>query len=118
MKRMTVDQLRRELAGGSKYMNEKITVNGEKFDSKKEAWRYAELLLQEKAGEIHRLRRQVKYELIPKQDGERAAYYVADFVYIEGNQIVVEDCKGYRTDLYRLKRKIMLWRYGIRIRET
>ena len=101
----------------SKYHAKKTTVNGIVFDSKKEALRYAELLLLESAGAIQNLRRQVSYELIPKQKGERACHYVADFIYDENGGTVVEDVKGVRTDAYRIKRKLMLWRYGIRIKE-
>lgn len=101
----------------SKYHAKKTTVNGIVFDSKKEALRYAELLMLESAGAIQNLRRQVPYELIPKQKGERACHYVADFIYDENGGTVVEDVKGVRTDAYKIKRKLMLWRYGIRIRE-
>jgi len=98
----------------SKFGN--IKTNG--FASKKEARRYAELSLQNKAGHITDLRTQVSYELIPKQEGERAISYVADFVYRQDGKVVVEDAKGFRTDVYRIKRKLMLWRHGIRILET
>lgn len=105
----------------NKYGAKKITdpVTGEKFDSKKEYYRWCELRLLQRAGKIADLQRQVKYELIPKQDGERACTYVADFVYkdADGNS-VVEDTKGVRTDAYRIKRKLMLWVHGIRIKET
>ena len=108
----------------SKYHNRKITVNGEKFDSKKEAHRYFELKLLEKVGEISRLNRQVPYLLIPKQVDEngklleRECNYIADFEYYENGVKVVEDVKGMRTADYRIKRKLMLLVYGIRIRET
>jgi|SRR5208282_6890815 len=94
------------------------------FASKKEAARYAELLLLQSAGEIRNLRTQVRYEIIPKQDGERAAHYVADFVYdtpIGGWDVqmtVVEDAKGFRTADYVLKRKLMLHVHCIRIQEV
>ena len=88
------------------------------FDSKKEAARYQELLLLERAGQIRNLRRQTRWELIPKQEGERAVSWVADFVYNENGEEVWEDCKGYRTPLYILKRKLVLWVYGKKIRET
>lgn len=103
----------------NKYKNQKVTVDGVEFDSKKEARRYCELRLLCKAGEISNLCLQVKYELIPKQDGERAVYYLADFVYRDndGNE-VVEDAKGMRTDVYRIKKKLMLWVHGIRIKEV
>jgi len=102
----------------SKYHSVSVWYNGERFDSRKECHRWQELKLLEKAGQIKNLRRQVKYELIPKQDGERSCDYYADFVYDENGQTVVEDCKGVRTDVYRIKRKLMLYRYGVKIRET
>lgn len=109
----------------AKYNNQKITVNGQVFDSKKEANRYKELRLLEKAGEIYDLRRQVKFKLIPTQRDEatgkvieRECSYRADFVYEEDGKTVVEDVKGFRTKEYIIKRKLMLWRYGIRIMEV
>ena len=107
----------------SKFKNKKVVIDGQKFDSKREAKRAAELALLEKAGEISNLRRQVKFELIPKQDingkcAERAASYVADFVYLDTvGRLTVEDCKGFRTPEYILKRKLMLWLKGIRVQE-
>ncbi len=98
-----------------------------KYASKKEAKRAAELKLLEKAGKVQGLREQQDFELIPKQVGERSLSYRADFVYEEVSeddkglirlQTIVEDCKGYRTPEYRLKRKLMLFLKGIRIRET
>lgn len=94
--------------------------------SKREAKRAAELRLLEKAGQIRDLREQVKFELIPKQDGERACTYAADFAYFEpvsdksGDYWVpiVEDCKGFRTPVYAIKKKLMLHVHGIRVRET
>ena len=120
----------------SKYGAQKTTVDGEEFDSKKEARRYRELLLLQRAGKIAGLDRQVKYEIIqehrePDTVGprggvkkgkiiEKARYYVADFVYYdsETSSLVVEDCKGYRTDVYRIKKALMYDRYRIRIKET
>lgn len=109
--------------GWSKYHNKKLTVDGQTFDSGKEYRRFRELCLLERAGQIAGLQRQVKFELLPAQriDGkvvERACSYVADFVYTEDGQQVVEDAKGMRTQEYRLKRKLMLYIHGIRIRET
>lgn len=102
----------------NKFKNEKITFDGFTFDSKKEYYRYCDLKLLERAGQISDIQRQVKFELIPKQPGERAVNYYADFVYRDkaGNQIV-EDTKGVRTKEYIIKRKLMLWRYGIKILE-
>lgn len=122
---------------GSKYHNRKTRVsNGQIADSRKEARRYEELLLLQRAGKISNLRTQVPYELIPAQyetyerygkngnrlkDGiklvERAVNYVADFVYIENEKTIVEDTKGVRTPDYIIKRKLMLHIHGIRIQE-
>ena len=103
----------------NKYRNEKVFADGQTFDSKKEYYRYCDLKLLEKAGEIFDIKRQVKFELIPKQQGERAVNYIADFVYKDkrGNTIV-EDTKGVRTKEYILKRKLLLYRYNIRILEV
>lgn len=121
----------------SKYHSKKITVDGETFDSKKEYRRYRELLLLEKAGEISDLQRQVKFLLIPTQyehfkrygkNGkeltpgkrvvEKECAYYADFVYTENGRDVVEDTKGVKTPEYIIKRKLLLHKYGIRIREV
>ena len=105
----------------SKYHNKPCVVEGVRFDSRKEARRYGVLCLLLRAGEIKDLKRQVKFELIPKQGEERAAYYKADFTYYEkqGDEwvYIVEDCKGVKTDVYKLKRKLMLQK-GYKIRET
>jgi len=101
-----------------KYHNKKTVVDGITFDSKKEADRYVELSIMQKAGTIQGLKTQVPFELIPKQKGERACKYVADFTYTENGEQVVEDVKGKRTPEYVMKRKLMLERHGIRIREV
>ena len=106
----------------AKYRNKKVEIDGMTFDSKKEARRYQELLLLERAGAIQDLQTQVKYVLIPSQRikgrvVERECAYKADFVYIENGETVVEDTKGFRTKDYIIKRKLMLKEYGIRIRE-
>lgn len=80
------------------------------------------MLLLERAGAIQNLQRQVKYQLIPSQRiagkvVERACSYVADFVYDRDGETVVEDTKGVKTPEYIIKRKLMLWVHGIRIRE-
>ena len=102
----------------SKYKNVKTTIDGITFDSKKEATRYAELKLLARSGLIQNLRLQVPFELIPKQDGERAVKYITDFVYTENGETVVEDVKGIKTDVYKIKKKLMLKVHGLRIKEV
>lgn len=102
----------------NKYNAQKTKVDGIAFDSKKEARRYRELKLLENAGDIFDLRFQVPFELIPKQKGERAVVYKADFTYWQDGKYIVEDAKGVRTDVYKIKKKLMLWRHGIAIREV
>ena len=103
----------------NKYGNIKtVTSDGIKHDSKKEANRWCELNLLLRAGVIQDLKRQVRFELLPKQEGERAVYYKADFVYLENGKLIVEDTKGCRTEGYKLKKKMMLYFHGIKIRET
>ena len=103
-----------------KYRNVPVTVGGVKFHSQKEADRWAELKLLEQAGKIESLSRQRPFPLCTFRGGEfvKVAIYVADFCYAEDGKVVVEDCKGYRTALYKLKRRWMLAQYGIEIRET
>lgn len=120
----------------AKYKNRKVTVDGIVFDSAKEARRYQELLLLERSGEISNLQMQVKYILIPAQREpdttgargrikkgaliEKECAYIADFVYFDNRreETVVEDVKGYRTRDYLIKRKLMLYIHGIRIKEV
>ena len=108
----------------SKYHACKTVVDGITFDSKKEAKRYAELKLLERGGAIKDLRRQVRYELIPAFEcgGKhyRPTSYVADFVYTDckTGAEVVEDCKGFRTDVYKIKAKLFAHRFGVSVRET
>ena len=131
---------------GNKYHAKKVVVNGIVYDSRKEARRHAQLLDMESKGEIKDLQRQVKFILIPAQREpdtigprggvkkgkllEHECAYVADFVYQEriskttgipdfdGWWPVVEDTKGVRTKDYIIKRKLMLFVHGIRIREV
>lgn len=120
-----------------KYHNRKITVDGKTFDSRKEARRYTELVLLERAGKISNLETQKEFVLIPAQyetfvrhgkggkplkDGrrciERPCIYKADFVYKENGKTVVEDTKGFKTKDYIIKRKLMLFVHGIKIKEV
>lgn len=101
----------------SKYNARKTIVDGIKFDSRKEARRYKELKLLERAGEIKNLQLQPRFTLQEsfKYQGktERKISYVADFMYLDKDgQVVVEDTKGYRTQTYKLKRKLFLKKYG------
>ena len=128
----------------NKYKNKKIFRDGEWFDSVHEYKRYRELLLLQRTGEISDLRRQVPFELIPAQyedlptgeffvRGERkgqekikrvcveqSVVYNADFVYTMGGKTVVEDTKSdpTKTKDYIIKRKLLLYFYGIRIKES
>lgn len=121
----------------NKYHARKSVVNGIEFDSRKEAYRYQELLLLIRAGVIQNLKLQVRYVLIPAQyetyerygkrgqrlkDGrrllEKECAYVADFVYEENGNEVVEDTKGFKTKDFIIKRKLMLYVHGIRIKEV
>ena len=120
----------------SKYRNKQIIVNGERFQSLKELRRFNQLLKLQDDGKISGLRRQVKYVLIPAQREpetitprghikpgkviERECVYWADFQYYENDLLVVEDVKSpiTRTEVYKVKRKLMLYIHGIRIREV
>jgi hypothetical protein len=118
---------------GNKYNNKKAEADGLVFDSVRERNRYLELKLMERAGDISDLRRQVKFTLIdtqrePDTQGprggikrgkviEKETAYIADFVYTANGETVVEDAKGVKTPEYIIKRKLMLERYGIRIKE-
>lgn len=108
--------------GRSKFHAKKTVVDGITFDSRKEADRYLVLKGMEEDGSIEDLRRQVRYELVPAFDVDgkhyRPVYYVADFVYVEDGREVIEDVKGVRTDVYRLKSKLFARRYGMSIKET
>ena len=99
----------------SKYRNIKTEVDGIVFDSKAEARRYAELRLLEKANEISDLRLQSKFEC--KINEKKICTYKADFDYYKGDQWVVEDVKGFRTQVYRLKKKLVEALHGVEIRE-
>ena len=123
----------------NKYYNKKVrTLDGITHASKREARRWNELLLLACAGEIYDLKRQVKFILIPAQrmpnkvgkrgeiiQGkliERECSYVADFVYQENGQTIVEDTKGYKGggaySVFTIKRKLMLYIHKIRVKEV
>lgn len=116
----------------NKYGAKKCRWGDEVYDSKKEMRRHQELLLMEKAGKISNLERQVEFPLLPTQretlfkDGvkkpgkviERGVVYTADFVYMVNGKKVVEDVKGVKTRDYIIKRKLLLYMRGIRIKEV
>lgn len=140
--------IRRKRSNNTKLNNQSIVVDGIEFDSKKEGNRYCELKLLQRAGEISDLELQKRYELIPAQFEtvetgeyykvgakkgqpktkqvcvEQSVVYIADFVYKENGQTIVEDVKGFRDTSsatyakFVLKRKMMLWIHGIRIKEV
>jgi hypothetical protein len=111
------------MAGRSKYGNKRVVIGGRKFDSQSEAFRYEELVHQERAGEISELRCQVPFVLAPSVLVRGASRktpelrYFADFVYVDKNgQTVIEDVKGAITEAYRIKRHLLAVQ-GIHITE-
>lgn len=106
----------------AKYRNQKIVVDNITFDSKKEAKRYQELILMQKAGLITDLKRQVPFTLVPAFNLNKKRYrnmsYIADFTYKQNGKEIVEDTKGYRTEVYRIKKKLMAYIYKIEIKEV
>ena len=106
----------------NKYHNKKVVINGIKFDSKKEYSYYLKLKLMEQAGLIWNLELQKKYILQSSFtfNGKiiREISYKADFVYEDKDGLHVVDTKGFRTDVYKLKKKIFIKKYGINIEEV
>lgn len=105
-----------------KYKSKKTIVNGIEFQSRKEAKRYEVLRDMQKRGEIQDLKLQVPFLLIKSfcLNGRkyRKTEYIADFVYMKNGKQVVEDTKGFKTDIYKLKKKLMASIYGIEIKES
>ena len=121
-----------------KYGNKKVSINGRVFDSKREAERFLVLADAERRGIISNLECQPTWELVPHQYAteivqlktktkevqrlvERKIEYTADFRYVKNGEVVVEDVKISKYMLpkeFVLKRKLMLWRHGVRIREV
>jgi len=98
-----------------KYNAKPIEFDGFKFDSKKEAKRYLELKMLERAGVISNLILQPKFLLQDsfkyKGKTQRAIFYIADFEYIKDGKRIVEDVKGVKTEVYKLKKKLFLKKY-------
>lgn len=103
-----------------KYGNKTITTTDGKFDSQLEYYRWCELVLLEKAKQITDLKRQVKFVLIDKSKYGREISYMADFTYMQGDKLIVEDTKSTatKTRLYCLKKRLLAERYGIVIKEV
>lgn len=104
--------------GLRKYRNNPTEFNGRKFDSQKEARRAGELQLLERLGEIEDLDYQIAFPF--DYNGIRLCKYIADFVYYQNGQRVVEDVKSAasKTPLYNLKKKMMKAFHGVEILET
>lgn len=109
-------------ARASKYHAKKTVVDGIEFDSAKEAKRFTKLREMQEAGRIQGLRLQVPYEILPSFECDGVKYrgmkYVADFVYYRDGKVVVEDCKGFKTAEYKMKRKLMAYINHINIEES
>lgn len=116
----------------NKYKNQETTVDGIKFDSKREAARYAELILLLRAGKIRNLKLQPQFTLqesfkTPQGERVRAVVYIADFSYERATEPdasgtvhwipVVEDTKGVRTQAYKLKKRLMQGKFGVEVQE-
>ena len=102
----------------NKYSNKKVIVDDIKFDSKKEATRYKQLKMLERVGKIRELELQKSFELQPKFKKNNKSYrnisYKADFYYFDVKQskYIVEDTKGFKTDVYTLKKKMFEYKYS------
>lgn len=119
---MNYNNFRRLGSAPAKYKNRKVEFQGIKFDSIKERNRYVLLLSLQKQGKIRDLKLQVPFELQPKfeHNGKtvRAIKYVADFTYYDADdKLIIEDTKGFKTDVYELKKKMMLYK-GYEIKEV
>jgi hypothetical protein len=105
----------RKITPFSKYKNIKTTIDGIKFDSKKEANRYSELKMMQKAGLISDLELQPKFDLLPKikwnNQTLRKRMYIADFLYKQNGKTIVVDAKGFKTPMYKFKRHMFLIKY-------
>ena len=106
----------------NKYHNKKIYYDGHWFDSEKEKSYYIKFKLMQNTGEIHNLTLQVEFELQPvfklKNKMYRSINYLADFTYYDkDNNYHIIDIKGYKTEVYKIKKKLMAYKYDIEIEE-
>ena len=107
----------------NKYNAKKTEYKGIIYDSKWEANRAYELEMLQRAGQIKDLQLQVRFILQEdyinnKGQKIRPISYIADFVYNQGDETIVEDAKGIKTDAYKIKKKLMLYFFNIRIKEV
>lgn len=102
----------------SKYHNQRTEHKGIQFDSRKEKARYQELLYMERAGLISNLELQPRYDLVVNE--HKLGFYRGDFRYVDvaTGAVVLEDCKGVRTAVYMLKKKLVKALYGVEISEV
>lgn len=105
-----------------KYLSKKTIIDGITFDSKKEGLHYLELKRRQELGEISDLELQPSFLLQEKfkRDGKtyRPITYIADFRYVEEGKVIVEDVKGFKTPEYKIKKKLLLYKYeGFEFRE-
>ena len=105
--------------------NKAVCAQGHLHDSRKECIRCNELHLLQRAKQISGLEVQKKFSLVPARKypnmkNERSLDYIADFVYVDAasKKMIVEDCKGYKTEIYKIKKKLMYERFGYLINET
>ena len=96
-----------------KYKNVKVSIDGYRFDSKKEAQRYGILKIDP---EVTELKLQVKFPI--HVNSKLICNYVSDFTYLRNGEYIVEDVKGMKTSMYRLKKKLMKAVHNIEIFET
>lgn len=119
---LVLEEKQQEQDKKSKYRANKCVVDDIEFDSEKEASRYTELKLLEKAGVITELRLQVPFVLQDafEINGEKiqAIKYIADFTYYENGKLVIEDVKGIKTPVYNMKKKMFMYKYKQYIREV
>ena len=105
-----------------KYKNKKVVYKDMKFDSKKEYLRYLVLEDMQRKGEISGLQVQVPFVLVPPFQLNGIKYkgirYIADYVYKKDGKTIVEDVKGMKTDVYKIKRKLMAYMHKIEIKEV
>lgn len=126
MAKLTPKQLKfnKKIGRGEKFNNQYCHYDGKDFDSVKEMKRYQHLMILQRLGKIKDLKTQVKFEILPTTkicgETQRKVIYIADFTYIlvGTDSLVVEDAKGARTDVYRLKRKLMKVMLGIDVVEV